>query len=127
MANPRTKARLEARIQERVATLLEFELNDPRAGFITVTGVTLTEDLSIATILYSVFGTDADRSKVQHMLEDATGFVRSKVGRVLRVRRIPVIKWRYDDTVELQDRMERTIREAMDRDREINPDAHEER
>ena len=125
MANPRTKARLEARILERVATLLEFELNDPRASFITVTSVTLSEDLGLATIRYSVFGTEGDRSKVQHMLEDATGFVRSKIGRVLRVRRIPALKWRYDDTIELQDKMERTIRDAMERDKSINPEAHD--
>ena len=48
MANPRSIARLEARIHERVAHCLEFEVSDPRSAFITVTKVELSTDLSIA-------------------------------------------------------------------------------
>ena len=91
----------------------------------TITGVTLTDDLQIARIRYSVFGTRGDRSKVEHMLEDASGFVRSRLGRVLRLRRIPKLVWEYDDSVERQDAMERKIKEALERDREINPEAHD--
>jgi ribosome-binding factor A len=124
MANSRAKARIEARIRERVAYCIEFELNDPRASFVTVTGVEVSPDLSIAKIQYSVYGTDGDRSKVAHMLEDATGFVRKQVGRVLRTRRIPKLRWFYDDSIELQANMEDAIASALDRDRAINPEAH---
>ena len=49
MANPRTIAKLESRIHERVAHCLEFELADPRVGMITLTGVKLSPDLSLAS------------------------------------------------------------------------------
>jgi ribosome-binding factor A len=124
MANPRSKARLEARIHERVAHCLEFELSDPRSGFVTVTKVELSSDLSIARVFYSVYGTEGDKSRVRHMLEDATGFVRTKVGSVLRVRRVPRIVWMYDDSIEYAARMDAAIRAALEHDREINPEAH---
>lgn len=124
MANPRTRARIEARIKERVAHCVEFELSDPRAAFVTITKVEVSTDLATARIYYSVFGTEGERSRVAHMLESATGFVRTRVAKVLRVRRVPRVLWVYDDTIEFQAKMDATIQGALDRDRNINPDAH---
>ena len=93
MANPRTIARLQERIRERAAYCLQFELNDPRAGFITITKVELTADLSIAKIHYSVLGEASDRTKVAHMLEHASGFIQRQIGRVLELRRLPSLRW----------------------------------
>ena len=124
MANPRTKARLEARIQERAAYCVEFELSDPRSAFITITKAELSDDLSVAKIFYSVYGTEGDKSRVRHMLEDAKGFVRTKIASVLRVRRAPRVTWVYDDSIEYQARMDEAIRDALLRDRDVNPDAH---
>ncbi len=126
MVNPRSKARVEARIQERVAHCVEFELNDPRATFITITRVEASDDLSSAKIFYSVYGTEGEKSRTAHMLEDATGFVKKQVGRVLKTRRIPALRWVYDDSIELAARMHDTIQEALERDRAINPAAHTE-
>ena len=126
MANPRTKARLEARILERVAHCLEFELSDPRSAFVTVQRVELTPDLYTARIFYSVYGSEGDKSRVSHMLEDATGFVRKRVAGVLRVRRVPRLVWVYDDSVERAAQVSQAIRDALERDRSINPGAHAE-
>jgi ribosome-binding factor A len=86
--------------------------------------VELSPDLSIARIFYSVYGTEGDKSRVKHMLEGATGYVRGKVGSVLRVRRIPRIAWQYDDSIERAARVDQAIRDALARDRSINPGAH---
>ncbi len=126
MSKPRVNARIEARIQERAAYCVEFELKDPRAAFITVTRVEVSDDLSSARIFYSVYGTEADRTRVAHMLEDAGGFIRKQVGRVLRTRRVPHMRWVYDDSIEYSANMERTISEALQRDRQVNPQAHPE-
>lgn len=124
MINPRSKARIEARIQERVAHCVEFELNDPRATFITITRVEVSNDLSVAKVFYSVYGTEGEKSRTAHMLDSAAGFVRRQVGRVLKTRRIPDLKWIYDDSIERAARMQDVIREALDKDRAINPAAH---
>jgi ribosome-binding factor A len=124
MANERTVARIAARIKERVAHCIEFELNDPRSAFITLTKVELARDLATVKVFYSVLGSDADRTKAGYMLESATGFVQRQLGRVLRTRRIPRIAWHYDDTIELMARMDRLIDDALAHDRAINPAAH---
>jgi len=124
MTNPRVKARIEARIQERVAHCVQFELNDPRATFITITRVEVSDDLSSAKIFYSVYGSEGDKTRTAHMLADASGFIRKQVGRVLKTRRIPVLRWIYDDSIELAAKMQATIQEALEKDRAINPSAH---
>lgn len=126
MANPRTKAKIEARIRERAAYCIEFELSDPRSSFITVTRVEITNDLGSAQIFYTVFGTPGEKSRAAHMLEDANGFIRKQVGRVLKTRRIPRLTWIYDDSIEIAERMDESISSALQRDREINPSAHTE-
>ena len=122
MANPRTIAKLESRIQERAAFCLQFEVNDPRASFITVTRVKLSSDLTSGRIYYSVLGNEGDKSKAAHMLDSASGFLQRQIGRVLQMRRMPHLKWTYDESMERADEIDKLIREARARDREINPD-----
>jgi len=119
MTNPRTIARLEAVIQRRTAYCLQHELSDPRAEFITVVRVELNADLSVAKIYYSVLGDQADRSKVAHMLEHATGFVRKQVGRVLKTKSIPELRFVSDDTLSDAEEMDEMISKALHKDREI--------
>ena len=126
MANPRTIARLESRILERAAICLQSELSDPRASFITVTRVKLSTDLSSGRIYYSVLGTEGDKSKAAHMLESAAGFLQRQIALAIQVRRMPHLKWTYDDSMEKASDMARLIREARERDRTINPHVDDE-
>ncbi len=119
MANPRNIARLEARILERAAHAVEFELNDPRGGFVTVTRVELAKDLSSGKIFYSVLGAAGERSRVAHMLADASGYLQRLIARVLKVRRMPHLKWVYDDSIEYAAEMDEKIRAALERDAAI--------
>ena len=121
MANPRTIARLESRIHERAPVCLQFEVSDPRASFITITRVKLSSDLTSGRIYYSVLGNEGDKSKAEHMLESASGFLQRQIGRVLQMRRMPHLKWTYDESMERADEIDKLIREARARDREINP------
>ena len=121
MANPRTLARIEAQILRRAAHCLQFELNDPRAGFVTLTRVELTKDMSIAKMHYSVLGDEADLRRVEQMLEHASGYIQRQVASVLHLRRVPHLRWYYDDSVAEAARLDALIREARERDRSINP------
>ena len=122
MANPRTLARIEAQILRRAAHCLQFELNDPRAGFVTLTRVELTKDMSIAKMHYSVLGDETDLRRVEQMLEHASGYVQRQVAGVLQLRRAPHLRWYYDDSVAEAARLDALIREARERDRSINPE-----
>jgi len=121
MANPRTIARLESRIHERAAHCLQFEIRDPRASFVTITRVEVSPDLSLAKIYYSVLGDEGDRSKVEHMLEHATGYIQRQVVSVLRMRRAPSLRFHYDVSIETAAALDELIREARERDRRIDP------
>jgi ribosome-binding factor A len=120
MANPRTKARLEARIQERAAYCLQFEIRDPRASFVTITRVELAPDLTSGRIHYSVLGGQPERSKAEHMLRSAAGFIQRQVARVLEVRRMPHLRWIYDESIERAEHLDHAIQEALERDRKIH-------
>lgn len=119
MANPRTIARLCSRIQQRVAYCLQFEINDPRASFVTVTGVELSNDLRHAKISWSTIGGPGERSRTTHMLDHASGFIRRQLGRVLETRMIPELRWVYDESIERASDVDRLIRDALARDEAI--------
>ena len=126
MANPRTIARLESRILERAAIVLQSEVSDPRASFITVTKVKLSTDLSSGRIYYSVLGSEGDKSKAAHMLETASGFLQRQIALAVQLRRMPHLKWTYDESMERADDMAKLIKEARERDRTINPHVDDE-
>ena len=114
MTNPRTIARLQARIHERAAYCLQFEVADPRASFITVTRVELSPDITSGKIYYSVLGSEGERSKAEHMLASAAGFIQRQIARVLDVRRMPHLRWVYDGSMETAANMDRLIRDFQD-------------
>jgi hypothetical protein len=68
-----------------------------------------------------VLGTEGDKSKAEHMLKSAAGFIQRQVARVLDVRRMPHLRWVYDGSMEVASNMDKLIREARERDRAINP------
>lgn len=117
--NPRTKARLEARILERAAHAIEFEVRDPRATFITLTRVELSDDLSIAKIYWSTLGGRSERSKAEHMLESAGGFIQRQVARILETRRVPRLVWHFDESLIRAQELDKAIRAALERDKVI--------
>ena len=121
MARIRVK-KIESLIREAAADFILHELNDPRLGFITVTKVECTGDLSQATIYVSVLGTDAQRRTSMRGLRDAGKPVRSRIGQVLGIRRVPEIQFILDDTVDKGIEMSDLIREARSGD----PDQHTE-
>lgn len=119
MANPRTIARVAARIQQRVAYCLQFELNDPRASFVTITKVELSSDMRHAKLYWSTLEQGGRRQRIQGMLEHASGYVRRQLGRVLETRVLPELRWVFDESIERAAAMERLIREARQRDAAI--------
>lgn len=122
MASPKTIARLEAQIKRRAAHCLQFEISDPRASIITITRVELSSDVATGKIFYSVLGEDADRSKAAHMVKHAAGFIQRQVASVLRLRRMPHLRWQFDESYEESIRLSELIAQARIRDKEINPD-----
>ena len=75
-------------------------LHDPRLGFVTVMDVELSKDLHYATMFISVLGDEEAQREAVEALEGALGFIRREVAQRIRLRQVPEITVRYDDTSE---------------------------
>ncbi|MBL8768294.1 MAG: 30S ribosome-binding factor RbfA [Planctomycetes bacterium] len=101
--------RLAERIKERVAQVILFELHDPRIGFVTVTRAKMSKDMSRIEVYYSVLGTEGDRSRVEHALQDARGYVQHEIAKVCETRSVPHLEFVFDRSVEGAFKMERLL------------------
>ncbi len=119
MADTLRARKMEDRIHQIVARLLESRIKDPRLGFVTVTAVRVTGDLQRATVFYTVFGGDEERESSAAALRSATGMVRSEVGKQLGVRLTPSIEFIPDALPETAASLEAKLREAAERDAEV--------
>lgn len=105
-------------IHEEVSRLLVKGVKDPRVGFVTVTGVKVTDDLHLATIYFSSIGSDEERKGTEAGLNSARGFLRREIGKVLRMRYVPDIIFRYDESVEYGSRIENILKQIHETDDE---------
>lgn len=96
----RTHDRVEETIRQRAAHVILYELKDPRMGFVTITRVALSSDLSTCTIYWSVIGAAAQRSKTAHALDHARLYVQRRVAEGLHTRTAPIVAFEYDESVE---------------------------
>jgi ribosome-binding factor A len=88
--------RVNQLIKEEISTVLQRELKDPRIGFITVTDVEVTKDLSLAKVYVSVFGSEEEWRASLAALESAKGFIRKWLQHHLKLRVIPSLLFRPD-------------------------------
>jgi ribosome-binding factor A len=111
--------KLADRIQQVVAEMLERRIKDPRLGFVTVTDARITADLSDATVFYTVFGSEAERSGTAAALESAKGIIRSEVGRQTGLRHTPTLTFVHDPLPDSARHLDDLLAVAKARDAEI--------
>jgi ribosome-binding factor A len=79
--------------------LVRFESKDPRLAGVSLTAVDLSRDLSVARVYFSQMNPDADVLEAQQGLDRAAGFLRSKLGSSLQIRRVPELRFVHDDSI----------------------------
>ncbi|MGO1542939.1 MAG: 30S ribosome-binding factor RbfA [Gulosibacter sp.] len=109
-------AKLADRIKVLVAKILERGIRDPRLGFVTLTDVRVTGDLQHATIFYTVYGTDEERTSSGIALKRATGRIRSEVGKNLNIRLVPTLEFVHDGLPENAAHLEELLAKAKAQD-----------
>ena len=118
--------RVGDQIRADLGDLLAREVQDPGVGFTTITRVRVSPDLSVARVYYTSLGSEAARRETAKALRRATPFLRRRLGRRLRLRRLPELTFSYDEALEQQERVERLLldlRGGSDEERE--PDGHD--
>lgn len=111
MSNDRAR-RVGQAVQEELARLFIKGLKDPRIGFLTITGVKMTPDLRSGTVFYSVMGDEAAKRETAAGLKAAVGYLKRELGRVLKLRHIPDLRFVYDESIDRGARIEELLQEV---------------
>jgi ribosome-binding factor A len=124
--------RVGEQIRDELSTMLSRgAVHDPGIGFITLTRVKVSADLQMARVFYTSLGDDKARKETAKALTRATPFLRRQIGSVLRLRRVPELAFRFDESIVHQDRIEQILRDlhaeeagrATDREPDVLPPA----
>ena len=91
--------RVADQIQRELAGLVARDLADPRVGEVTISGVDVSPDLRHARVLVTP-GRDTDGDASASALNHAAGFLRSRLARRIRLRRLPRLVFEHDRTLE---------------------------
>ncbi|MDI3327220.1 MAG: 30S ribosome-binding factor RbfA [Alicyclobacillaceae bacterium] len=110
MANIRP-SRVAEQMKKEITDILYNELKDPRIGFVTVTGVEVSNDLQHAKVFTSIMGSEEEKARSLQALERAAGFIRSEIGRRIRLRHTPEIVFKLDTSIDHSQRILDVIRE----------------
>ena len=101
--------RVSEEFREVVAEEIQ-RLKDPRVGFVTVTGVTVSPDLRRARVFYTVLGDDRARRATAAALLSARSHLRSAVGHQVRLKFTPELEFREDEGARTGERIEEILR-----------------
>ena len=97
--------RTEAILREKIAIIVLERLNDPRLGFVTITGAKLSRDRRHCRVLYTVLGTPTQRRLSDQALRDAAPHIQEVLAPTMRLRTIPELRFVYDESVAKEARM----------------------
>jgi bifunctional oligoribonuclease and PAP phosphatase NrnA len=98
--DPYRLQRQNSAIQKVLSQLLTSEVKDPRVGFVTIGGVELNRDQTVAKVFFSVIGDRHDRTKTFQGLKKARGYLQGRLSDILRLRATPDLRFVYDDSFE---------------------------
>jgi len=117
--------RLNEQFKREISAILARKVRDPRVGHLLITEVVVTSDLWVARVYFRLLDGDREPAEVLEGLEAAAPFVRKELGKILRIRRIPELRFQYDKTIDSASRIEEVLREVLPHDEEGGPGEEE--
>ncbi len=105
-------SRVGEQIKKELSQIIQQEIKDPRIGFVTVTTVEMSGDLQIAKVFVSVFGNPDEKQQTMAALEKATGYMRSEIGKRIRLRYIPELIFVMDESLEHSEHINRLLNDV---------------
>ncbi|WP_294609843.1 30S ribosome-binding factor RbfA [uncultured Gilliamella sp.] len=117
-------SRVGHELQKEIAIILQREIKDPRLGMVTVSGVDISRDLAYAKV-FVTFLNDEDPEIVEQglqVLNDAKGYIRTLIGKAMRLRIIPEIKFFYDESLVKGMQMSTLVSDVIKHDNERHKD-----
>lgn len=118
MDNKRTK-RIEKELQKEISLILSTEIKDPRINsLVSVTAIDLTKDLEQAKVYISSLGDEEEKDEIIEGLKNASGFIKRELGIRLKLRNIPELIFKIDNSIERGIYMDNLISRVMKEDEE---------
>ena len=104
--------RVAGQIRRDLATLLQKELKDPEVGFVSLSDVEVSRDLSHAKVYITCFDPDSAVTSIK-ALRRAAPFLRSRLAKMMRMRHVPELHFAHDDSVEKGSHIDDLISRAL--------------
>lgn len=105
---PRTD-RLDSLFLKEISSIIQFDLNDPKIGFATVSEVKISPDLSLAKVYVSFFGKNYKKRDGIEALRRAKGFIKTELAHRINIRKIPDLEFIVDDSLDKAEHIESII------------------
>jgi ribosome-binding factor A len=102
-------------LREEIADIIMYKLKNPRIGFITVTGVDVTDDLKMSVVFLSVLK-EEDKKPTLEILNSAKSFIRSELSKRLRMKFIPSVEFKLDPSIEYGSKIDKLLDEIRGKD-----------
>ena len=96
-------------IKQEVSQIIQKDIKDPRVGFVTVTDVEMTRDLRHAKIFLSLMGSDEQKKATWEALNRALGFMRSEIGKRIRLRCTPELSLHLDKSLDYSNHIQKLL------------------
>ena len=100
-------------LKKEISLIITNEIKDIRLQNINITAVKVSDDIGIATVFYTVIGESIHKkeSKIdEKILEKFSGMVRSNLSKKIKIRRVPKIKFRFDESIEYSENIEKLLK-----------------
>ena len=100
-------------LRKEISLIINKETKDPRLQKLNITAVKVSDDIGIATVFYTMIGESIEKEKSSiddKVLKKFSGMVRSKLSKTMQIRRVPVIQFRFDESIEYSDNIENLLR-----------------
>jgi len=118
--------RIAEEIKRELAQIFQAELKDPRvSGLISITSVEVTGDLRYAKVFVSHYGNKEKQDDVIKVLEKAAGYIRSELGKRIRLRYIPELLFQFDESMEHGARISTILSQINDKQEDSNAGSSE--
>ncbi len=109
-------ARIASQLREEISRIIQFDLKDPRIGFLTVLAVEPTEDLKECKVFVSILGDEASQRTSLRGLEAARGKIQSLLTTQIQLRETPILRFELDESQKRTQAIEEKIRAAREED-----------
>ena len=97
-------------LRKEISLLISSEINDPRLKNINITAVKVSSDINQAIVFYTIIGqNDSNKDITPKTLEKLSGMLRSRLSKIMKIRRVPKLSFRFDESIEYSSNIEELL------------------